>query len=106
VVTLACLSLPSPHVFDSRGPIARAPELPVLLVHRRHHFMHSMREDRLQERPSCQCCLCIDAIISCTRCARTDCKSARVASVACASTPSLLVRRSRGRVLSVTDVAG
>src|SRR5699024_12024945 len=66
VASVSCVFPPSFHAFDARGPIARVPELPLLLLHRRHHknlvLMHSMCEDRLQECPSCQCFFCIEAI--------------------------------------------
>src|SRR5699024_12745807 len=78
--------------------------MPVLLLHRRHHFMHSMREDRLPECPNCQCCLCISAITSSTRCARTDCQSARVASVACVFPPSLHAFDARGPIARVPEL--
>src|SRR5699024_12107169 len=98
VASVSWGSMPFLHAFDARGPIARVPELPVLLVDRRHHFMHSMREERLQEHSSCQCFLCISAIMSCTRCARTDCKNTLVASVSCGSTPSLHAFDARGSI--------
>src|SRR5699024_11299468 len=78
VASVSYVFPPSFHALDARGPIARTLELPVLLVYFRHHFKHSMREDRLQEHSSCQCFLWIDAITSCIRCARTDCKNTRV----------------------------
>src|SRR5690625_6335121 len=62
VASVACVFPPSLHAFDARGPIARVPELPVLLVYFRHHFMHSMREDRLPDRLHYQCCFQISAI--------------------------------------------
>src|SRR5699024_11964790 len=73
VASFACVFPPSLQALDARGPIAGTLELPVFLVDRRHHFMHSMCEDRLQEHSSCQCCLWIDATISFTRGARAAC---------------------------------
>src|SRR5699024_11298021 len=102
--SVAFASTPSLQALDARGPITRTLELPVFLVDRRHHFMHSMREDRLPECPSCQCCFCIDAITSSTRCARTDCKNARVASVTCGSTPSLHAFAARGPIASTVEL--
>src|SRR5699024_12109004 len=48
VASFACVFPPSLQALDARGPIARTLELPVFLVYFRHHFMHSMLEDRLQ----------------------------------------------------------
>src|SRR5699024_174972 len=98
VASVSCGSTPSLQAFDARGPLATFPTRRASVLHRRHHFKHSMREDRLQEHSSCQCFLWIDAITSCIRCARTDCQNTRDASVAFASMPSLQALDARGPI--------
>src|SRR5699024_7989079 len=104
VASVSCGSTPSLHAFDARGSIARTLELPVFLVYFRHHFMHSMREDRLQEHSSCQCFLWLDAITSCIRCARIDCKNTLVASVSCVFTPSFHALDARGPIARTLEL--
>src|SRR5699024_1425238 len=108
VAMLSCLSSPSLHVLLLPLPLPRLLALPLLLLlllqHLHHPFMHSLCLHRSLPLSSCQCFLCISAIISCTRCARTDCKNTRVASVSCVFPPSFHALDARGPIARTLEL--